>query len=73
MRAQFCGLSVPAAALQHPGNIDGDIFGEAFLFLGGGQPAHDEQVFGHRRGCAALLTLERQRDKCAKYQVTEGV
>ncbi len=71
MLAQFTGRPVFAAAFEQPGDIHGDASGKSFLFLVGGQPADQEQIFGV--GCAndAVLAGQPQYCQSAERQVAE--
>lgn len=54
-----------------PGDVDGDAFGEAFLLLGGGQPADQKQVFGIGRAGDTVLARQPQRHQGAERQMAE--
>ncbi len=71
MLAQFAGRAVFAAAFEQPGDIHGDTFREPLLFLGGGQPADQEQVFGIGRAGDTVLAGEPQCCQGAERQMAE--
>lgn len=71
MLAQFTGRAVFAAAFKQPGYIHGDVSGKSLLFLGGGQPADQEQIFGVGGANDAVLAGQPQCCQGTERQMAE--
>ncbi len=58
MVTQVAGRAVLTAAVEQPLDVNRHAPGEAFLLLGDGQPADQEQVFGIGRASDTVLASQ---------------